>query len=78
MPKTNTQSYSTTSMKQAWRWCSRCERAFLSYSNNTCRYKGCDGSDILDWDDFRAENPSYPETPTAGHTYRHIAQPEES
>jgi len=68
-PKTNTQASSRTAMKQAWRWCPRCERAFKSYSNDKCRYRGCGGPDIRDWVDVRSENHSYPETPNLGHIY---------
>lgn len=54
---------------QTWRWCPRCERAFLSLIKNTCRYSGCDSPGIRNWVDFRSDNPSYPETPVVGHVY---------
>ena len=49
----------------------------MSYSNDRCRYRGCDGPDIREWDDVRSGNPSCPETPSLGHIYPHVTKPEE-
>jgi len=78
MTEINTLSPTRMIMKQAWRWCPICEKAFMSNSNDKCCYRGCDGSDVREWYDVRSENTCYPETHVLGHIYHPVARPEKS
>ena len=54
-----------------WRYCTLCERGFLSNAKFSCKHDYCNGQlgDIWDWEVIRDLNHSYPETPVLGEEY---------